>query len=148
MPSGFCNFALFFSIVLYKTSSIFAFCASLSPSNLFPVLLIHSAFLLFSPRSHILLKKCFVFLSYGCWYIFVHSSLFVGRIFVVVLECPVLSVSFYPVLISFSSSFFCLYLLVYFLELYLLFYFLCCFFLFVPIFPSVFPLSYYFYLLS
>ena len=46
-----------------------------------PMSMIHSDFLLFSLRSHILLQYCFVFLSSVCWFVFVHSPLLVGRIF-------------------------------------------------------------------
>ena len=53
----------------------------------------------------------------------------------VVLECPALSVLFYPLSISLSSSFFGQYFLVYFLRLYCYFS-LCCLFLLSPAYFS------------
>ena len=57
----------------------------------------------------------------------------------IVLECPILSVLFYPLSISLQSSFFCQYFLVYFLKLNCKF-FLCCLFFPVLIYSSDFLL--------
>ena len=48
----------FFSVALSESMDIFDFGPSLNPSNSFPTLLIHSAFLLCSLPSHILLQNC------------------------------------------------------------------------------------------
>ena len=64
MPSypGVFQFDTFLSVALSESRCIFAFGASSSPSNSFPVLLIHSAFLLCSLRWHI----CFKIVSVLC----------------------------------------------------------------------------------
>ena len=41
----------------------------------FSMLFIHSAFLLWSLRSHILVQNCFASLAFGCWYVFAPSPL-------------------------------------------------------------------------
>ena len=65
----------------------------------------------------------------------------------VVLECPALSVLFDLIPISFQSSFFRQYLLIYLFKLYRLFS-SCCFALFVPTYSRVFLQSLYYCLLS
>ena len=91
----------FLSIALSELMCIFAFGPSSSPSNSSSMWLIHSAFLLCSLGCHILLK----IVSFPCHPVVGMSSynlpLLAGRIFFVVLECPVLSVLFYPISISF-----------------------------------------------
>ena len=52
--------------------SIFAFGPFSSPSYSFPMLLIHSAFLLSSLRSYILHQNCFDSFSSGYYYVLVH----------------------------------------------------------------------------
>ena len=100
--------------------------------ELFPVLLIHVAFLLRSIGSHISLQNCFLSWSSSCWYVLGHSP-------------PTSSYNFFRcfemscfVSIAFSSrDIFLIYLLppvnlIYFLELYCLLNFLSCFFSFRP----------------
>ena len=70
---GILRFGTFLSIALIESRCIFALGPSSSPSNTFPILLIHSAFLLCFLRSHILPTNCHVFLSSGCWNVFMHS---------------------------------------------------------------------------
>ena len=127
---------------LSASKCIFAIRPSSSNSNSFSMLFIHSTFLLCSLRSHILLQNCFVSLSFGCWYNFSHFLL-AGRIFFDVLECPVLSVMFYYVsmsfcLPSFTTTFPRIVLFVILGD---------CFFLFVPTYSNVFLLFYRFCLL-
>ena len=75
----------------------------------------------------IVLFPCHPVVGMSSWIL----PLLASRIFFVVLECPVLSVLFFPVSISFYSPFFHQYLLVYFLELYCFcFFYLCCLLLF------------------
>ena len=69
-----------FSVVLSKSMCISAFGSSSSPSNSFVILLIHSAFLLCSLGCYILFQNCSVSLASGCWYVFMLSPPFVGRI--------------------------------------------------------------------
>ena len=67
---------------------------------------------------HILVKKLFGFLAFGCRYVFVSSPLTCWKNFLLLfLECPVLSVLIYTISLSFSPSFFRQYFLVYFLRL-------------------------------
>ena len=67
---AFSNFELFWVLL---SRSIFVIGPSSCPCNSFPMLLIHSAFLLYYPRFYILPLNYFVFLSSGCQYIFEHS---------------------------------------------------------------------------
>ena len=97
--------------------SLFAFGPSSSPSYSFPMLLIHSAFLLCSLGCHILLQTCFASFASGCWYVFVLSPL-VGRIFSRCFEMSCFFCIVLPCLDTFLSSFFRKYLLIYFLNLY------------------------------
>ena len=71
----------YFSVVLSESMCIFTFCHSSSPSNSFPMLLVHSAFLLCSLGCYILLQNCLASLASSCWYVFVPSPRLVGRIF-------------------------------------------------------------------
>ena len=73
MPSwpGVLQFYAFLRVPPSKSMCFFAFGPSSIPSNAFLMLLIHSAFLLFSLRSHILLQNGFVSLSSSFCY--VHS---------------------------------------------------------------------------
>ena len=71
-----------------------------------------------------------------------------SRISLVVLKCHVLSVLFYPVSISFKSSFFLSPVLSGLFPQVLLSFFLCCFFFFVLTGFSVFPFCYHFHLFS
>ena len=140
---GIFQFDIFFSVVLSKSVCISAFGPSLRPSSSLVISFIQSAFLLyfwlpyFCPKllgfSWIRLLVCFSVIS---------SQLLIEFSFIV-LECLVLSVLFYPLSISLSSSFFRQYFLVYFLKLYCKF-FLCCLFFSVPNNSSVFLLFYHF----
>ena len=62
--------------VLCESMCIFSFCPSSSPSNSFPMLLIHSAFLLYFIGDYILVQNCFVSLASGCRYVFFTISLY------------------------------------------------------------------------
>ena len=66
MPSrpGVFELGNFLHVALSESRCIFAFGSSSSPSYSFPILIIHSAFLLCSLRRHILHQNCFVSLSY------------------------------------------------------------------------------------
>ena len=61
----------FLCVVLSESMCIFTFGLSSSPSNPFPMLFIHSAFLLFFLGCHILLKNCFASFASGYWHVFV-----------------------------------------------------------------------------
>ena len=130
---------VFSSVALIESMCIFASQSSLTPSNSFSMLFIHSAFLLCSLRPNIFLQICLLFLSSGCSYVFVHSSprlvgffsLFHKVLFC--LDCLIL------------SSFFRLNLFICFLVLYCLFYLLYCF---SSQNSTVFFLSYHFWLWS
>ena len=61
--------------------------------------------------------------------------------FLVILECPVLSVLVDPTSVSFSSSFFRQYFLLYLLEFYCLSCLLCCFSLFIKTYSNLFSSS-------
>ena len=85
---------------------MFTWRPSSSIRNSFSMLFIHSAFLLWSFHSHILLQNL-TSLASGCWYGLTHSTpLIVVRIFFVVLERSVLAIWFGFVSVSFSSPFF------------------------------------------
>ena len=64
-------------------NSIFTFGLSPIPSKFFPMLLIHSAFLLCSLRCHILLQNCFASLTSGCGNVLCHLLQLVSRFFLV-----------------------------------------------------------------
>ena len=63
----------FFSIAFSKSMCISAFGTSSSPSNSFVMLLIYSAFLLYSLSGNILVQNRSVSLASGCWYVFISS---------------------------------------------------------------------------
>ena len=124
----FSNLVLFFRVTLNESRCIFAFGPSSSPSNSFPMLFIHSAFLLCSLRSYICSK--IVLFPYHtvvgmCWCI---HPLLADRIFFLCfgMSCFVCIVLFCRYLFSLPSfasnfwfiSFFCI----------VCFYFLSCFF--------------------
>ena len=112
MPSwvGVFLFDTFLSLALCELRCIFDFGSSSSP-NAFYTLLVHLAFLLFSLSCHILLKNCFVSLSSSCWCAFVDSLPNCRYIFSYFgISCFVRI--FYP--ISFLSSFFRKYILLFF----------------------------------
>ena len=90
-----------FSSVLSKSMCISDFGLS-SSTNSFVILFINSACLLSSLGCLIFVQNYSVSLASSCWYVFLSSSphLLVEFSFVV-LECPVLSVLFYPLLIPF-----------------------------------------------
>ena len=91
---------------------IFVFGPYSSPSKTFPMLLIQSAFLLCTLGCNILPRNCFVSLSSGGWYIFMHCPCTCSRIFSF-LESPALFVLFQSSRYVFSlpsfASTFCLF---------------------------------------
>ena len=119
----------FCSVLLSKSMCISALGPSSSPYNSFTyIAYLFGLFVMFSWLSNFTLKLfsliCIRFLV--CFYV-ISPYLLVEFPFVV-LECPVLSVLFYPFSISFQSSLFRHFFLFYFLKLYC-FFFLCCLFL-------------------
>ena len=142
---------IFFTVVLSKSTCIFAFRPSLSHSNSFVILLLHS-FFLYSYGCHILVQNCLVSLApvdsmFSCH---LYPNLLVEFPFVV-LDCPVLSVLFslcrylfnFPSFVStfwfISSSFIVIFLCVAFLTLHVPASFLC-FIIFLSVFPVGFPI--------
>ena len=128
-PSAF-QFGTFLSVALSKARCIFALVPSLSPSNTFSMLVIHSAFVMISSFSYFA-PKLFYFLVIRL--LISPCALFPNLLVefsFVVLECPVMSVSCHDILLVFLLS---PNLPIYFLEMHCLFYF--CFtvtFLFCP----------------
>ena len=122
----------FFSVFPSKLMCIFIFNHSSSLSNsFFHVAYPFGFFVMFSWLPYFSPKL----FGFSCIRLLVCFRVFSPNLLVeftfVVLECTILSVLFYPVSISFLSSFFCYYLLVYFLEFYRHF-FLSSFFPFCP----------------
>ena len=134
------QFATFLNLALIESRCILAFGPSSSPFSSFPMLFIHSTYLSSSFRFHILLQNCFLCLPFGWWLCLCIMPLPATGMFFVFWNALLL--------ITFQSSFFHRYLLVYFLKFYCLFYWLCYFFfLFVPTCYSLPPLCYHFLLL-
>ena len=119
----------FLRVRLSESRWIFALGPISRPSNSFFIQFIHSVFLLYSLRSHILLKICIVSLSSDCWCIFLHPPPTCRRN---IFRCFGMS-CFVCIVLSCLDIFlvFCQYLLIYFLKRYCLFYLLHCF-LFSP----------------
>ena len=71
---------IFFNVVLNESICIFAFCPSLSPSVSFPMLLIHSDFLLCSLGCHIYSRIVWLLLHLGVGMFSCNPPLHAGRI--------------------------------------------------------------------
>ena len=98
-PGAF-QFDIHFSVVLSKSTCISILGPSSSPSSFLVILFIHSAFSLSFYGCHILVQNRFFYIWLLVCFRVTPSQLLVEFSFVV-LECPVLSVLFYPLSISF-----------------------------------------------